>query len=420
MAVTLLDTPYPVMAAHNSCYYKMTSDNLAFPGFRYVIETTIDDGFGSVYTQEYEIIPVPNEDGYYDASPITSLLPLQRLENTIYGTNGFEITKRATVTVRFGEFWSGVFHGYDASHTFQVWNASKTVVQMYNKKPEYAYTFYYGSPQTVIESMMSNLADEKVYETTSTYLSIFNSSVLNNFVGFTFKVYNLNGTLISQSRKNNPYWNQSNYKNNLVYLDVGIPSLRAMTPSSGTSPILPSGINFYYEVWFDYQNTPQGIVYSEKIKTYYPTCEPVYKLQTFHYLSRLGAWDTCVFAKNSTETLNKTSENFGQFLREEKDVLTPSLYKNPIYSTMIERTMNITTQKTINVNTGWLSEEEVRKYQDLFDSPQIYTELYLGDSNVMLTVLSVANSYKLNKRYNKKRYQLNMSFKFATQENRQR
>jgi len=157
-----------------------------------------------------------------------------------------------------------------------------------------------------------------------------------------------------------------------------------------------------------------------EIKKYIPKCEPVFTPYVIHYKSRLGSWETCLFDKASSRALERELKQFGVYTQVAADQLTGSIYKNPLFARSTDRVMNITTNEIFNLNTGWLTEAEVEKYSDLFDSPQIYLEYSLPDANLQLEVLAVPNTYVINKRYNKKKYSLNMSFKFAAKENRQR
>jgi len=419
MAITLIHTPYPVMSAFNNNYYELFSTNVNQSGFKYLIRVTITTNIPTATTvQNYELTPETGQNGFFDASVITSLIPLQPLPNTVFvaGTT-FQKRTLATITVEFAEYYNGTPQPYNVNDNFLTWDASKLTTQLYKVYPNYAY--WIEAVETPLkpikESMIQNLETEYVYENSSTYFSHLDYAGGYVF-SYIIKVYNSTGVLQTVSSINNPYNGSPLWQDGHLLMDVGMSSLRNMTPSAGTNPILPSGIDFYYTLTV----TTNGGNTQYEVKKYIPKCEPVFNPYVVHYKSRLGSWETALFDKSSSKALDRDLKQYGVYTRINANQLQGSQYTNPIYASSTDRVMNITTTTVYNLNTGWLSEAEVEKYSDLFDSPQIYLEVNLPDANVHFEMLAVPNTYVINKRYNKKRYNLSMSFRIANKENRQR
>ena len=192
MAITLVSTPYPIMAAFNSCYYRMSSTNYNQIGFKYLVRVNII-GTSINYTQNYELIQ-PGNEAYFDAQSVTNLLTLEKLFPTIFGGLEFKLLPRASVTVEFAESYGGVNYPYNVSHTFQIWGASKTEEQLYQSFPDKAYIWdgVTSNPTTaeILRSQVQNLSDEDVYETTSTFYSVYNYNS-GNFKGLRISAFNL-------------------------------------------------------------------------------------------------------------------------------------------------------------------------------------------------------------------------------------
>jgi hypothetical protein len=421
MAITLENTPSPVMAAFNSCYYKILSTNSGQPNFKYLIRATVSGAVS--FVQNYEVVPLVGQPAFWDAQPMAGLIPLKPLMFTRYGVSKWNNDPICKVTIFIQESYTGVASPPPSiTHEFQVWGASKNTFDLYKAAPNYAYVWPgVGTPaQGVNNSQMQNLLPEKVYENTDTYFGVWNYNA-GNFRGIFVFVYNLNGVLISNSivDSNNFNLGAAQFANGLIYINVGMRSLRAMVPSLGNNPILPAGTNFTYNLHFIWNNGGPDI--NQLVKKYIPTCAPVFPIMPIHWKSRLGAWETQIFAGNSIQSLNKVSENFESFERVVANALMDDgSFFNPIYSRSVAKERNIETTRTIELNTLWLTEAEVEKCADLFDSPQVYTVVSVpAGANYLVELRPVPNSYVINKRYNKKKFQINMAFKYAFSENRQ-
>jgi len=422
MAITLLSQPYTVMASFNSNYYKFTSTNSGLAGFKYLIRVNIT-GLGINYTQNYEVTPITGVAGYFDAQPVAGLLPVARLEATEYGET-WKLQPTAIMTVEFAEFWTAAGpQPYNVTHIYQVWGASKNTIDLFKTQADAAFAYVWPANGSVtnadvLKSQMQNLITEKVYEDTSTYYSVWNYNS-GNFYGLAIQVLDLQGNQISTSEIWNPDFNGGVPSNGHLMIDLGMSSLRSIVPNLGANPILPTGIDFTYKVSFLYDlgAGPRSVF----LKEYVPTCSPTFPVYPIHYKSRLGAWETCIFAGNSIESLTREATVYEQFNRVEANVLnTSSGIYNPLYANSIEKIRNIKTGRILELNTLWLTTEEVDKYKDLFDSPQVYTSVKMNDNtNLIIELRPIPNTYIVNKRHNKKKFQLNMSFKFANIENRQ-
>jgi len=426
--ITLINKPYPIMAAFNGNYFEMQSDKSLEVGFKYLIRVTLltyttSPGPGPISStvQLYEITPEANKNGFFDVSVMTSLILLEALPNKVFdGLDSFIRRAICSVQVEFAEYYNGDAYNYDVSYTYQAWDASKLTIQLYKKEPDYAYVWPGGllPAQGVVGSQIQNLISEKVFEDSSSFYSVINYNG-GSFAGIRIDCFTLDGSQFRTSYLDNPLVNTGLIKNSHLLIDVGMRALRSYTPTSGANPMIPNeGVDFYYELSFRWlENLVEEY---QPIKTYYPTCKPIFDVYIVHYKSRLGAWETCVFDKSSSKALQRDAKAFGVYTQIAADQLTGSQYKNPIYARSTDRIMNINTSTIYQLNTGWLSEEEVQKYSELFDSPQIYLEISLDDSNVYFEMLAIPNTYVINKKYNKKKYSLNMSFRLAAKENRQR
>jgi len=422
MAITLEDKPYPMMAAFNSCYYRMKSTNSTQPGFYYKMRV-IMNGFEIAVIREFSYTPPNGEDGYFDASVVTSLLTNYKLEATRRGqmSTFWKIMPNAFVQVQFAEAWvNSPPPVYAISHTFQVWGAAKDTDELYQVYKDFRYIWQgvgNGTPQGVDNSQVQNLTDEKVYETTSSYYCLYNYNG-GNFKGIKIDVFALDGTFISTSTIYNPYFNSTDASKAFTVCDVGMWSLRDAIPDTGTYPILPlTGTDFYYTLSFVWQSDKE---YARPIKKFIPSCSPVYPVYPIYYKSRLGAWETAIFKGNSIVSNQVTKDKYGSFVRTpENELFTLGEIYNPMYSTSLERVRNIRVEKILDLNTEWIDEATVEKYRDIISSPQVYTGVNYGFNNKLIEVRPDANTFILNKRYNKKKYQLSMRFRYSNIENRQ-
>ena len=131
-----------------------------------------------------------------------------------------------------------------------------------------------------------------------------------------------------------------------------------------------------------------------------------------YWLNSLGGWDSWLFNEKNIEAATKVTS---QFKKIPGKLLPNGVISNNTYD---RANSNYYTQvtNTLNLNSDFLSDQQVIYLKNLFSSPAIYVE----DQNGVLQAANVTDdSYTLSKKVNAKVYSLSLNLELSQPDYRQ-
>ncbi|MFY8170720.1 MAG: hypothetical protein ACOVK2_06375, partial [Candidatus Fonsibacter sp.] len=96
--------------------------------------------------------------------------------------------------------------------------------------------------------------------------------------------------------------------------------------------------------------------------------------------------------------------------------LTAGVYSAPTYKRE-KNVVSTTSQKSITLNTNWITEQQAIELNELFDSPLVWLQLETGEYK---PISITDNSYKFSKHVNDKLFNYSITAEYDNTETRQR
>lgn len=146
--------------------------------------------------------------------------------------------------------------------------------------------------------------------------------------------------------------------------------------------------------------TTGGVTYYHDVEL---VCEPKYEQKQVKFVNRYGANEWIWFNKKTTESLNVSSDSYKS---NYFDVLTSSFdNKNAEYDRI-----NINSNETIQMNTGFITELNTNLIKDLLLSEKAW--LVEGESLIPINVVSSSAQYKTHLNDNLINYTIDFEYAF--------
>jgi hypothetical protein len=382
MALTVSQTPQLYTPAYNEQIFVALSNQIAISDFYYLVQFQV--GGSIIYTKK--ILQRP--DGYcvFDAIEVVKNYIKHSFNPTV--TNITYATDSAVgVTVYIKEFYSGAVQS-TYTYNYVAWNACLDSLTF----STYDYRDYV-SNSGVIKLLSPNATEYlvpngKVNIKADNWLHFFKS----NFTYIDFSLYRPSGALKGSITKTIPTGAYIHYINTGAKLWAG----------SGVTVNVGDILEIIFE------GDPTGAIYTF---TFTDVCSKSVQYNVYYY-KRNGAIGFKTFELVSQETMTKKTNT----VRMNTKTLTSGVYSAPTYKRE-KNTVSTTTQKSITLNTNWITEQQAIELNELFDSPMVWLQLETG---AYYPITITDNSYKFSKHVNDKLFNYSITAEYDNTETRQR
>ena len=382
MALTVSQTPQIYTPAYNEQIFVALSNQIAISDFYYLVQFQV--GGSIIYTKK--ILQRP--DGYcvFDAIEVVKNYIKHSFHPTV--TNITYATDSAVgVTVYIKEFYSGAVQS-TYTYNYVAWNACLDSITF----STYNYTDYV-SNAGVIKLLSPNATEYlvpngKVDIKADNWLHFFKS----DFTYIDFSLYRSSGILKGSITKTIP---TGAY---IHYINMGA----KLWDGSG----LTVNVGDYVEV--NIEGASGTSTYSF---TFTDVCSKSVQYNVYYY-KRNGAIGFKTFELVSQETMTKKTNT----VRMNTKTLVGGVYSAPTYARE-KNTVSTTTQKSITLNTNWITEQQAIELNELFCSPMVWLQLETG---AYYPITITDNSYKFSKHVNDKLFNYSITAEYDNTETRQR
>jgi hypothetical protein len=382
MALTVSSTPQLYTPAYNEQIFVALSNQIAVSDFYYLVQFQV--GSSIIYTKK--ILQRP--DGYcvFDAIEVVKNYIKHSFNPTVTSVT-YATDSAVGVTVYIKEFYSGAVQS-TYTYNYVAWNACLDS----DTFSTYDYLDY------VSNSLDSRLLSPNPLEylVPNAKIDIIADNWLHffkdGFTSITFKLYdkamNLKGT-ITKTIPSGAY---------IHYVNAGAKLWIGSGVTVEVTDILK--INFDGDL---------------KDKTYTLTftdvCSKSVQYNVYYY-KRNGAIGFKTFELVSQETLTKKTNT----VRMNTKTLVAGIYSAPTYARE-KSTVSTTSQKSVTLNTNWITEQQAIELNELFDSPMVWLQLETGEYK---PITITDNSYKFSKHVNDKLFNYSITADYDNTETRQR
>lgn len=403
MAVTVTQTPSAYTPAYNPQWFRATSTQELQPNFKYTIVVT-----DLITTQAlvFQVNARPGGGMIWDAMPFTEARIenyLPQLGGAIF-VNGWQVVTGGLrrIKVNIGETYgtTPVYHA-GTDQFYYIWNSAidRKTFSTYN------YLNYLYDNSAGNRRYFAGVLSDITYEDRSNFLYALTEGA-GDLTSITVNTFNAAGSLIGTSFIANPYASSGTYTDKYVCIDIGHRGLSGIPSGlvTGTYPIITPAVASY-----QITDTTGGA--NTIIKNFTVGCSQ-YAVSTIHYLARNGAFLSCNFDMISDAAITKDTTFYNQ---------NPNSVSSGVYGYTTESSeqlvMDVTVQDTVLLRTKWLTEEQIRVYQDCFTASKWF--LQDGESRIRGVSL-VPGTYRQLPMYNDKLVMLEFQFKFNYQDHAQR
>lgn len=382
MALTVSQTPQIYTPAYNEQIFVALSNQIAISDFYYLVQFQV--GGSIIYTKK--ILQRP--DGYcvFDAIEVVKNYIKHSFNPTVSNIT-HAVDSAVAVTVYIKEFYSGAVQS-TYTYNYVAWNACLDSLTFNT----YDYRDYV-SNSGVIKLLSPNATEYlvpngKVNIKADNWLHFFKS----NFTYIDFSLYRPSGALKGSITKTIPTGAYIHYINTGAKLWAG----------SGVTV----NVGDILEVIFE--GDPTGAIYTF---TFTDLCTKSVQYNVYYY-KRNGGIGFKTFELVSQETMTKKTNS----VRMNTKTLTSGVYSAPTYKRE-KNVVSTVSQKSITLNTNWITEQQAIELNELFDSPMVWLQLETG-SYYPITITD--NSYKFSKHVNDKLFNYSITADYDNTETRQR
>lgn len=410
MAVTVSQQPEDYTPGFNPQLFVALSTQVASANFVYTVEVT--DLITSESIQ-YQIAKDPNDDRcYFDAMPFVENYLQNYVPINQYGWQRCTDASRK-IRVNIGETYgaTGSEILYPGSNIdYIVWNG----VIDYLDFPAYDPADYvYRSNSTTNLVYLSSRFNDTTYSDRSNYFYALTSEA-GDILNVQITTYDSSGIAIGTSTIANPYEAGTTYTNKYLSLDVGPKGLTNISSGAvtGTYPIITNSVASYDIVANCITGSPAAGE-ADTIRSYTISDECRYDVYTVHFLAKTGAFETIQFSKRSDVESSRQEATY-KVTPYTKTGGTMTYAR----SAPLEKNLSSGRTTKITLNTDWLDQDQIDLYEQILDSPVIYLDEGSALSYARLKLIT--DTYKVNKRYNERLFQLTMTFQYSHANYRQR
>lgn len=382
MALTVSQTPQLYTPAYNEQTFVALSNQIAISDFYYLVQFQV--GASIIYTKK--ILQRP--DGYcvFDAIEVVKNYIKHSFNPTVTGVT-YATDSAVGVTVYIKEFYSGAVQS-TYTYNYVAWNACLDA----DTFSTYDYLDYVSNGGEI--KLLSPNATEylvpnaKIDIKADNWLHFFK----DDFTYIDFVLYRASGAIKGSLTKTIPTGAYIHYINTGAKLWDG----------SG----LTVNVGDYVEV--NIEGASGTSTYSF---TFTDVCSKSVQYNVYYY-KRNGAIGFKTFELVSQETMTKKTNT----VRMNTKTLVAGVYSAPTYARE-KSTVSTTSQKSITLNTNWITEQQAIELNELFDSPMVWLQLETGEYK---PITITDNSYKFSKHVNDKLFNYSITADYDNTETRQR
>jgi hypothetical protein len=382
MALTVSQKPQIYTPAYNEQIFVALSNQIAVADFYYLVQFQV--GGSIIYTKK--ILQRP--DGYcvFDAIEVVKNYIKHSFNPTVTGIT-YATDSAVAVTVYIKEFYSAAVQS-TYTYNYVAWNACLDA----DTFSSYDYRDY-----------VTNGGEIKLLSPNATEYLVPNAKIdikADNWLHF--------------------------FKDDFLYIDFVLYRASGAVKGSITKTI-PSGAYIHYintgaKLWdgsgvtvnptdtleINFEGDSGGMSTSF---TFTDVCSKSVQYNVYYY-KRNGAIGFKTFELVSQETMTKKTNT----VRMNTKTLTAGVYSAPTYKRE-KNTVSTVSQKSITLNTNWITEQQAIELNELFDSPMVWLQLETGDYK---PITITDNSYKFSKHVNDKLFNYSITADYDNTETRQR
>jgi len=382
MALTVSQTPQIYTPAYNEQIFVALSNQIAISDFYYLVQFQV--GGSIIYTKK--ILQRP--DGYcvFDAIEVVKNYIKHSFNPTVTGIT-YATDSAVAVTVYIKEFYSGAVQS-TYTYNYVAWNACLDA----DTFSTYSYLDYVTNGGEI--KLLSPIRDEylipnKVIDIKAdNWLHFFK----DDFTYIDFVLYRSSGTIKGSLTKTIPTGAYIHYINTGAKLWDG----------SGVT------VNPTDTLEINFEGDTGGMSTSF---TFTDVCSKSVQYNVYYY-KRNGGIGFKTFELVSQETMTKKTNT----VRMNTKTLSGGIYSAPTYKRE-KNTVSTVSQKSITLNTNWITEQQAIQLNELFDSPMVWLQLETGDYK---PITITDNSYKFSKHVNDKLFNYSITADYDNTETRQR
>ncbi len=382
MALTVTSTPQAYTPAYNEQIFVALSNQIAISDFYYLIQIQV--GGSIIYTKK--ILQRP--DGYcvFDAIEVVKNYIKHSFNPTVTAVT-YATDSAVAVTVYIKEFYSNAVQS-TYTYNYVAWNAcldSDTFSTFdYRDYVSNDDKIYLLSPNTTEYLVPNKVIDIKA----DNWLHFFKDI----YFLVDFYLYTRSGTLKGSVNKTFP---TGDY---IHYVNAG----KKVFDGSGVTVNVGDRLDVKFQSYF--VNTIFSFYFTE-------VCSKSVQYNVYYY-KRNGGIGFKTFELVSQETMTKKTNS----VRMNTKTLTAGVYSAPTYKRE-KNVVSTTSQKSITLNTNWITEQQAIELNELFDSPMVWLQLETGEYK---PISITDNSYKFSKHVNDKLFNYSITAEYDNTETRQR
>lgn len=382
MALTVTSTPQIYTPAYNEQIFVALSNQIAVADFYYLVQFQV--GGSIIYTKK--ILQRP--DGYcvFDAIEVVKNYIKHSFNPTVTDIT-YATDSAVAVTVYIKEFYSAAVQS-TYTYNYVAWNACLDSLTF----STYDYRDYVTSGG-VIKLLSPNaseyLVPNKVIDIKAdNWLHFFK----DDFLYIDFVLYRASGAVKGSITKTIPSGAYIHYINTGAKLWAG----------SGVT------VNPTDTLEINFEGDSGGMSTSFTFKD---ICSKSVQYNVYYY-KRNGGIGFKTFELVSQETMTKKTNS----VRMNTKTLTSGVYSAPTYKRE-KNVVSTVSQKSITLNTNWITEQQAIELNELFDSPMVWLQLETG---AYYPITITDNSYKFSKHVNDKLFNYSITADYDNTETRQR
>lgn len=399
--ITILSSPPAYTPVYSPAWWTASSSNNGAANFRYRVVFT-DVLTGATLTKDYFKRASDNKL-VMDSNFFAEIYTKNFVPNNQYGFQKCTDAIRQ-IKVNIGEYY-GTTPAYTAGsdQTYIVWNGVLEDLEY----PDYAMTDHLYKSSTSNWKFISSYdysgftprykLNNRAYAGKSSF--IYNiSTEADDFEAIRIKCYTEAGVLIQSSIIANPYTGTTTYTDKYVCIDVGRKGLDNISSGlvTGTYPIIPSNCDYYEieDVGVSGDEPPFTYTLRKIIQRLYISCESKCEVFALHYLAKRGNFETCFFPKVSKR---KNSSGKSTYNQNPYDLNASNVYTYSKF-TQMQKVLNSYKEVRIDLQTDWLTYEEIAAHTEIIDSPVVYLDF--GATIGLIPFEVETNAYEDKRKFN--------------------
>ncbi len=394
MALTVYQQPEELTPAYNKQVFVALSDQIYVTGFKYVVTVIVNGDTANIYTQD--IIQRPDGRMVFDAMEWVKNYIEHYFNPDINLASPIEIATNKTVSVEVSISESGVSPIDSETITYQAFDACLTEDD-FDSYDFTDYTFNNASAFHFLHKTISTITpDPRITLTQDLWLHFVQNPAapVSNIV---IELKRLGVVIQTISISTLP---TVTYSYDTFVMQVA--------PKLFTSPLVGDVVHVkFYE-----SGSPSNVLLLDWNYTIQSICSK-FTDYVLYYLDRDGNILPFHFEYKSTQSYTKKTNE----VKLEKSTLntTTNQYGSKSWNRAVHEISN-TTESTITVNTGWITESQSLALLDLFDSPI----RYVWDGTKLKSCKITNNGFDVKLKVNEKLFNYECTIDLGITETRQR